>query len=85
MKIYNLTGYSLILLHVLAAGFFAPDGWGFLLGASVGFVYLVWIWFWGGVYLSDVIHMGIAHKTLDYKEWFIKAIAVFLEHRRHLH
>lgn len=77
MKIYNLTGYSLIVLHVLASGLLAPDGWGFLLGAAVGFLYLLWIWFWGGVYLSDVVHMGIAHKTLDYEEWFIKAIAVF--------
>jgi fatty-acid desaturase len=76
MKIYNVTGYSLITLHVLAAGFFAPPGWGFLAAAGVGALYLLFIWFLAGVYLSDVMHMGIAHKTLIYKDWFIKAIAL---------
>ncbi len=77
MKVYNITGYSLIALHVLASGLAAPKEWGFLPGAAVGFLYLLYIWFFGGVYLSDVIHMGIAHKTLDYKQWFIKFITVF--------
>ncbi|HMD14620.1 MAG TPA: fatty acid desaturase, partial [Bacteroidota bacterium] len=27
-------------------------------------------------YLADVLHMGIAHRALDYKEWFIKAVTV---------
>lgn len=77
MKIYNVTGYSLIAIHVLAAGFTAPEHWGFLLGATVGFLYLVFVWFLGGLYLSDVMHMGIAHKTLAFKEWFIKLVTIF--------
>lgn len=77
MKVYNVTGYSLIAIHVLASGLAAPQEWGFLLGAAVGLLYLLFIWFLGGVYLSDVIHMGIAHKTLDYKAWFIKFITLF--------
>lgn len=77
MKIYNLVGYSIIFLHILISGLLAPAKWGFLIGAAVGFLYLLFIWFFGGVYLSDVIHMGIAHKTLDYKEWFIKFMTVF--------
>lgn len=77
MKIYNVIGYSLIVLHVLAAGLAAPEHWGFLLGATVGFLYLVFIWFLGGLYLSDVMHMGIAHKTLAFKEWFTKAVTIF--------
>jgi fatty-acid desaturase len=43
----------------------------------VGLGYLLFIWFFGSVYLSDVMHMGIAHRTLDYKGWFIKFIVVF--------
>jgi hypothetical protein len=35
MKIYNLSGYSLIALHVTVAGLMAPKHWGFLLGAAV--------------------------------------------------
>ena len=77
MKIYNVTGYSLIALHILASGLAAPPEWGFLLGAVIGFLYLLFIWFIGGVYLSDVMHMGIAHRTLDYREWFIKFITLF--------
>ncbi len=77
MKIYNLTGYSLIAIHVLASGLAAPERWGFVLGAAIGFLYLVFIWFLGGLYLSDVMHTGIAHKTLAFKEWFTKLVTIF--------
>jgi len=43
---------------------------------AIGFSYLVISWLLGGFYLSDVIHMGIAHRALDYKEWFVKAVTV---------
>jgi fatty-acid desaturase len=77
MKVYNVTGYSSIAIHILASGLAAPPQWSFLLGVAVGLLYLLFIWFFGGLYLSDVMHMGIAHKTLDYREWFIKFITVF--------
>jgi fatty-acid desaturase len=77
MRIYNITGYSLIAAHLSASGLAAPSRWGFLGGASAGLAYLIFIWFFGGLYLSDVMHMGIAHKTLDYRPWFIKSVAVF--------
>jgi fatty-acid desaturase len=76
MRIYNLTGYSLIATHLVAGGLAAPLEWGFVAGASGGLAYLIFIWFSGGLYLSDVMHMGIAHKTLDYREWFIKYVVV---------
>jgi fatty-acid desaturase len=77
MKIYNVTGYSLIAAHLLASGLAAPSGWGFLGGALFGLAYLIFIWFFGGLYLSDVLLMGIAHKTLDYQPWFIKSVTIF--------
>ena len=77
MKMYNVSGYSLILLHGLFSGLAAPPGWSIWLGIGVGFLYLLLIWFVGGVYLSDVLHMGIAHKTMVYKQWFIKFLALF--------
>lgn len=77
MKIYNVTGYSLIAIHVLAAGLAAPEHWSFLHGATIGALYLLFVWFLGGLYLSDVMHMGIAHKTLAFKEWFIKLVTIF--------
>jgi fatty-acid desaturase len=30
----------------------------------------------GGLYLADVLHLGIAHRSLDYKEWFMKAVTI---------
>jgi fatty-acid desaturase len=77
MKVYNVIGYSLIALHVSISALVAPKEWGPLWGAIFGLLYLIYIWFFGGVYLSDVMHMGIAHKTLNYKPWFIKLMAVF--------
>jgi fatty-acid desaturase len=77
MKIYNLIGYCLIAVHVFVSAILAPPEWSASSGAIFGFGYLVFVWFFGGLYLSDVIHMGIAHKTLDYKEWFIKFVTVF--------
>ena len=77
MKIYNALGYLIVLVHLLVSGLFAPEEWGFSSGFIIGALYLLFIWFVGGVYLSDVLHMGIAHRTLDYKDWFIKFITVF--------
>jgi fatty-acid desaturase len=76
MKTYNLIGYSLIVLTCLAGALLAPAEWGPFAGATVAFSYLILVWFFGGLYLSDIIHMGIAHKTLDYHPGFIKLIAV---------
>lgn len=77
MKVYNVIGYSLIVTHLLASGLAAPSQWGVINGMLGGLAYLTFIWFFGGLYLSDVMHMGIAHKTLDYKPWFIKSVVLF--------
>ena len=77
MRIYNATGYSLIVAHIAAGGLAAPAEWGFMGGAGGSFAYLLFIWFSGGLYLSDIMHMGIAHKTLDFKRWFIKGVVLF--------
>lgn len=77
MKTYNAIGYSLIILHVAASALTSPAEWGVFFGAAFGFAYLLFVWFIGGVYLSDVMHLGIAHRALDYKEWFIKAVTIF--------
>lgn len=76
MKVYNVIGYSIIALHGLGAALLAPPEWGPWLGAAAGLVYLILIWFFGGLYLSDIMHMGIAHKTLDYRKGFIKLVVV---------
>ena len=76
MKIYNVAGYSIIAVYALACLYFAPPAIGPWAGLLIGAAYFVACWFVGGLYLSCVIHMGIAHRALDYKEWFVKAITV---------
>lgn len=76
MKVYNVAGWALLLAYALACMYFAPPAIGPWAGLAVGAAYALVCWFVGGVYLSCVIHMGIAHRALDYKEWFVKAITV---------
>jgi len=76
MKIYNLTGYLIIFAYLLACVYFAPAHLGPWIGLLVGGVYFIFCWFLGGLYLADVLHLGIAHRSLDYKEWFTKVVTV---------
>ena len=76
MRIYNGIGYGLILVYALACMGTAPASIGPWGGLLIGASYFFACWFVGGVYLSCVIHMGIAHRALDYKDWFVKGITV---------
>jgi len=76
MKVYNLVGFATLALQVLISVLLAPPWLGPWWGAAIGLGYLLFSWFLGGLYLSDIIHLGIAHRALDYKEWFIKAVTL---------
>jgi len=76
MKIYNAIGFTILVLSVAAAGPFAPAALGPWRGAGIAALYILFVWFLAGVYLSDVIHMGITHGALDYKTWFIKTVVL---------
>ena len=76
MKIYNVWGYLIILCYLLACMYSAPAHLGPWVGLLIGGAYFVFCWFLAGLYLADVLHMGIAHRALDYKEWFIKSVTV---------
>ena len=76
MRIYNVSGYALILVYALACMAAATPAIGAWGGLAVAAAYFIVCWFVGGVYLSCVIHMGIAHRALDYKPWFVKTITV---------
>jgi fatty-acid desaturase len=54
----------------------APGNLGPWTGLLIGAVYFIFCWFLGGLYLADLLHLGIAHRSLDYKEWFIKLVTV---------
>ncbi|HET6929039.1 MAG TPA: fatty acid desaturase [Candidatus Acidoferrum sp.] len=76
MKTYNVAGYLIIVFYILACMVSAPARWGPWNGMLIGGVYFILCWFLGGLYLADVLHLGIAHRSLDYKEWFIKTVTV---------
>jgi sn-1 stearoyl-lipid 9-desaturase len=76
LKIYNAVGYANLLLYAAASLVFAPAHLGPWAGLAIGMGYLVVCWFFAGLYLSCVIHMGIAHRALDYKEWFVKSLTL---------
>jgi fatty-acid desaturase len=76
MKTYNLVGYFIILSYAAACMYFAPAAIGPWNGLLIGEAYFVVFWFLAGLYLADVLHLGIAHRSLDYKEWFIKLVTL---------
>lgn len=76
MKIYNLYGYLIILVYVLACMYFAPAQVGPWKGLFIGAAYFLFCWFFAGLYLADLLHLGIAHRALDYKDWFIKSVTL---------
>jgi stearoyl-CoA desaturase (delta-9 desaturase) len=76
VKIYSVIGYLIILLYALACMYFAPAQIGPWIGLLIGGAYFFFIWFVAGLYLADVLHLGIAHRSLDYKEWFIKFVTI---------
>ena len=76
MKIYNVIGYLIIFALLAGLHVFRPGAFGPLAGMLIGAAYFIFCWFLGGLYFADVLHLGIAHRSLDYKEWFMKAVTV---------
>jgi len=76
LKSYSAIGYLVIVFYMLACMYSAPAHLGPWAGLFIGTAYLVFCWFLCGLYLADILHLGIAHRSLDYKEWFIKFVAI---------
>ena len=76
MRIYNAIGYAIIVVYAAACMLAAPPAIGPWAGLAIGAAYFIVCWFVGGVYLSCVIHMGVAHRALDYQPWFVKTITI---------
>ncbi len=76
MRIYNVLGFTILAMQLLISAILAPPWLGPYWGMAVGFAYLLASWLSGGLYLSDMIHLGIAHRALDYKDWFIKTVTL---------
>jgi stearoyl-CoA desaturase (delta-9 desaturase) len=70
---YNTVGYALLTLHALVSAFLAPSQFGLGGGLVVGGLYLMFIWLLAGVYLPEILHMGLAHRALEFRGWFVKS------------
>jgi len=76
MRVYNAAGYALLTVYALVSAFLAPPELGRGGGLAVGALYLACIWFVAGIYLPEILHMGIAHRALDFKGWFVTSITL---------
>lgn len=76
MKSYCVIGWSLIAAHIAAAAFLAPPEWGMLNGALAAAAYLCFIWLVSGLYVAHILHMGIAHRAIEFRRQFVDAISV---------
>ncbi len=74
MKSYNFWGAFILGAYALACVLFAPAHLGPWKALLVGEVYFVTFWFLCGLYLADVLHLGIAHRSLDFPDWFTKLV-----------
>ena len=76
MRAYNVSGYGLLLVHALISALLAPPWLGPWMGLLFGMLYMLVLWFITGVYVSDILHMGIAHRALDFKPWFTQTLTL---------
>jgi fatty-acid desaturase len=83
MKTYNLIGYSIIALYGSACILLAPEQIGPLGALAIGAAYLIIFWFLAGVYLADILHMGIAHRANNLFGVYVSPIEWVNRHRLH--
>ena len=76
MRIYNVIGLFILVSYAAATVTFAPAHLGPWWGLLIGEAYFITFWFMAGLYLADVLHLGIAHRSLEFKDWFTKAVVV---------
>jgi sn-1 stearoyl-lipid 9-desaturase len=76
LRIYNAIGYGIVLAYGAACVYWAPPHLAPWAALSIGMGYLIACWLSAGLYLSCVVHMGIAHRALEYKEWFAQTLTV---------
>jgi fatty-acid desaturase len=97
LRVYNCLGCTLLIFHGVVAAAFTPSSWSYAHGIAVGLAYLLIVWFLGGVYLSLILHLGVAHRAVIFKPWFSQSVALLqntfgvyvnatewvMRHRRH--
>jgi fatty-acid desaturase len=75
-KSCSVTGCVLLGSIFTACGALAPGGWGFASGAAFSFAYVLGAWLIGGLYMSAVLHVGVAHRAADLNGTFVKLVVL---------
>ena len=75
-RIYNVSGYVTVVIALLAGTFLFPLHGDYVLSFGVTFGYYTLLWLLVGLYLGDVVHLGLAHRSLDVKPWFMYLITI---------
>jgi fatty-acid desaturase len=76
MKSYNAIGYAILVVYLASCAVLAPVAIGPWWGLLIGTAYLLTFWYLAGTYLADVLHLGIAHRSLDFSPTFMKAVTL---------
>jgi stearoyl-CoA desaturase (delta-9 desaturase) len=76
LKIYSFWGYAIIAGYFLSCAVFAPPHLGLWASLGIAGVYFVVCWFVTGTYLANVLHLGIAHRSLDFQVWFAQTVTL---------
>jgi stearoyl-CoA desaturase (delta-9 desaturase) len=73
---YIVIGYLVTGVAIAAGALLFPfhDSPLASLGLTVGYYALVWML--AGLYLANVVHLGLAHRAVDVKPWFLYAILI---------
>jgi stearoyl-CoA desaturase (delta-9 desaturase) len=72
----HVVGYVLLVLHAAVSVFLAPASLGPWKGLLFGTFYMLMLWLIMGVFVSDILHLGISHRALDFTGWFSQAVAL---------
>lgn len=76
MRVHIWIGYLVVVAAILAGTFLFPYHGQPLESLGITLAYYALVWFLAGIYLGDVVHLGLAHRAMDVKPWFLYLVMV---------
>jgi fatty-acid desaturase len=71
MRGYIIIGYIVVAIALLAGALLFPFHGSPLASLGVTIAYYAAVWFLAGIYLGNLVHLGLAHRAMDVKPWFL--------------
>jgi stearoyl-CoA desaturase (delta-9 desaturase) len=76
MRGYIIIGYIVVAIALLAGALLFPFHGSPLASLGVTIAYYAVVWFLAGIYLGNLVHLGLAHRAMDVKPWFLYLVMV---------